>query len=328
MLAGIVVDPSIERVDRTVIVEARDVPRSRHKLTPKDEKTLAMRTKQAQAAIKHLDNAVKALEKIPSTDFMGDIPHFINEIEYVLHGEDGNGGLRNQIATYQSDYRSWVRKDKSAARQAEEEEALAMGANDINAEQEEVEDENPDDLHITEETTEVKESVHFYNDNYSDFEKDDTPINVVDGNANDEQVWDGPMDPENSKDESPNQLRSMDQQDNSPQDKSGDDLSTKVTVPTGIKQALKAEIDEARREAKKLDVRDRDAARFYEDLANAFEEISMHLEKGTRYDIKQAQIFAQTLMGPMLHKIPTNVWKFIINGGEPRSLKSFMKEVK
>jgi hypothetical protein len=173
----------------------------------------------------------------------------------------------------------------------------------------------------------LEEAMHYYNVNYDSFEdttKKERPVNVADGTSNDEQVMDV-LDP--VKKESPEQLRTMDQQDNSPQDKSGDDLSTKVKVPNGIKQSLKTEIEAARAEAKRQDVRDKDAALFYKDLADAFEDLLGHLEKGTRYDIKQAQVFAQTLMGPMLHKLPNDVWKFISNGGESRSLKSYMTPV-
>jgi len=51
------------------------------------------------------------------------------------------------------------------------------------------------------------------------------------------------------------------------------------------------------------------------------------LDAGTLYDFKLAQTKAQTLMGPMYHKIPTKVWKFLADGGENRSLKSYMTEL-
>jgi len=63
-------------------------------------------------------------------------------------------------------------------------------------------------------------------------------------------------------------------------------------------------------------------------MATAFSDLLDKLEKGTLYDFKEAQVFAQSLMGPMLHKIPADVWKFIVNGGETRSLKDYMKKVK
>ena len=77
-----------------------------------------------------------------------------------------------------------------------------------------------------------------------------------------------------------------------------------------------------------MDTSNRDAANFYNDLANAFEDLYNKLNAGTIYDFKQAQIFAQTLMGPMLHKLPNDVWKFLSHGGQTRSLKSYMQEIK
>ncbi len=172
----------------------------------------------------------------------------------------------------------------------------------------------------------IEEAMHYYGVEYdgSHTAQGDKPINVSDGSSNDEQYMDD-LDP--TKNESPNQLRTMDQQDNSEQDQSGDDLSTKIKVPNGIKQSLKDEIRKAKAEAEKLDVRDKEASYFYKDLARAFEDLLGHLDKGTRYDFKQAQVFAQTLMGPMLHKVPAKVWKYLVNGGETRSLKSYMNPV-
>ena len=172
-----------------------------------------------------------------------------------------------------------------------------------------------------EDKKEVDEAVHYYDDNYDDYEADSKPVNTSDGSANKDQYYgDG-----EGKDEGPAQLKSPG--DLSDQDQSDYDIEGKVKVPNGIKQSLRTEIEQARKEAKKLDTRDKEASYFYNDLAKAFEDLLGHLEKGTRYDIKQAQTFAQTLMGPILHKIPSDVWKFLANGGEPRSLKSYMKPV-
>jgi len=170
----------------------------------------------------------------------------------------------------------------------------------------------------------LEEAMHYYNVNYSGFVDDvDKPINVVDGTTNNEQVWDEAEE----KNESPAQLKTMDQQDNSPVDKTGDDLSNKMRIPKDILNSLRTEITKAKKESEMLDVRDKDASYFYRDLAKAFQDLLNHLEKGTVYDFKQAQVFSQTLMGPMLHKIPNKVWKFLTNGGETRSLKSYMTDV-
>lgn len=168
----------------------------------------------------------------------------------------------------------------------------------------------------------IGESAHDYKDNYKSFEDDEEkPINVSDGNSNDEQYYDGME----RKPESPHQL--SEPGDLSDQDNSDYDKDIKMKVPANITSALKKEADKARMEANKLDVRDKNSSYFYRDLARAFDDIRGHLEKGTVYDVKQAQVFAQTLMGPMLHKIPNEVWKWLTNAGKTRSLKDYMKEV-
>ena len=346
LLAGIPIDGKVE------ITEAREVPKRREHLDPVNEKTLSLRVKQTEAAIKHLTQTIKSLEKVPATDFAGDIQHYIEELEYVLAGDDQASGLTSLLNTYKKQQRKHIRNEKAKNRQEEEEvNSLLANAEDEEtaSEYEEVSEskkadkdydgdgeiESEEDEHKgvvdkaikknKQKKKDVKESVHTYSDNYNDWEQDDTkPVNVSDGSANKEQVWDV-NDPDDVTDESPNQLREPNK--DSEQDQSTQDLEAKFKIPTGIKQSLRAEIDQARAEAKKLDVRDKDAAYFYTDLANAFEDLLGHLEKGTVYDFKQAQVFAQSFMGPMLHKLPTNVWKFLTNGGETRSLKSYMTDV-
>lgn len=122
------------------------------------------------------------------------------------------------------------------------------------------------------------------------------------------------------KNESPNQLDHLEP---SPTD----DHDKKVTVPAALKTALRDQAAQARKEAKELGVADRDAKWFYENLAKMFEELLGHLEGGTVLDIKKAQIFMTSLMGPMLHKIPAEVVSFVAKGGADRTLKDYMKPV-
>ena len=132
--------------------------------------------------------------------------------------------------------------------------------------------------------------------------------------------------PEGDKDESPNQLDALDTP--SEQDQSGGgDHDRKIEVPAAIKSALKAEAAQARKEGKALNVSNREASYFYDDLAQAFDDLRTHLEGGTVYDIKQAQIFMTSLMGPMLHKIPDAVNDFVMRGGQNRSLKDHFTKV-
>lgn len=132
--------------------------------------------------------------------------------------------------------------------------------------------------------------------------------------------------PKEDKDESPQQLHALDTA--SQQDQSGgNDHERKCPCPAKIKNLLKTEANEARAKAKKLSVSDREDAYFYDDLANAFEDLYNHLDGGTVYDVKKAQIFMTSLMGPMLHKIPADVVNWIAKGGQQRSLKSYMTKV-
>jgi len=314
LLAGIAIDGSIEITEKRKITEARKVPQRREDLAKKSAKTMTARVNGVQSAIKHLGNAINALDKIPATDYAGDIQHYIQELEYVMKGEPDGGGLEQLLTIYQKEQRSHVRTENAKKRQEEEEEARVMAdlaAEDASEEEvDEYEDETDDEY----EEEKMSESTESSDELVSEM---DISTEVKKG----QEVWDEVE----SKDESPSQLEKPGE--TSDQDQSEYDIDAKVTVPNGIKQALRTEIEEARKEAKKMDVRDKTAAQFYNDLADVFEDLLGHLEKGTRYDIKQAQVFAQSLMGPMLHKLPTEVWKFIARGGEPRSLKSVMKDI-
>ena len=378
LAAGLPIDPSIEVTEKPrYVTEARETPRRKSDLKKPDIQALKRKVRGCEVACKHIKAAVEALEKVPATDFSGDVPRFIGELEDLLD-TGGHSGMDAYLEMISSDLRKAEGKEKSAKREEEQEKMYdeleatqQQNAFDSEVEADRAAEQKAGGVKEDNEVTKVinalsqidrekleaamdvlkqvangsgdgtdsfiyakeivgesliDEAMHYYGVEYqqSHTAQGDKPINVSDGSSNKDQYMDA-LKP--TKDESPTQLRTMDQQDDSPQDKSGDDLNTKVKVPNGIKQALKTEINKAKAEANKLDVRDKEASYFYKDLAKAFEDLLTHLDKGTRYDIKQAQIFAQTLMGPMLHKIPTNVWKFLANGGETRSLKSYMKKV-
>ena len=106
------------------------------------------------------------------------------------------------------------------------------------------------------------------------------------------------------------------------------DMITKINVPNKIKAELKAEITQARKDAEfqGASTANKEAKIFYNDLANAFEKLLAYLEGGTIMDIKKAQIFFSSLMGPMMHKVPASVADFIVNGGQTRSLKDYIKK--
>lgn len=101
-IAGV---PAVKKLD-----EARTVPLTRGELSPKDEKNLSAKAKHLTNARNHLVSAVKALENIPSTDFMGDVPHFINEIETVIKGDSsGAGGIDELLKIYEREHHTTVK---------------------------------------------------------------------------------------------------------------------------------------------------------------------------------------------------------------------------
>ena len=160
---------------------------------------------------------------------------------------------------------------------------------------------------------------------FSSWEDDDkTPVNVVKTNK-DDGIADSKA--EEDKNENPNQLENPGDLGDAATDAHGYDVDKKITVPTKIKNLLKDEAKSAEASSEKMDYANRDAAAFYKDLAAMYTDLLNHLEGGTVYDIKQAQIMMTSLMGPMMHKIPAEVVNFIARGGQSASLKSYMTKV-
>lgn len=168
---------------------------------------------------------------------------------------------------------------------------------------------------------EVKESTQNYAGNKkSHKEVQSDPINVV-GQGEDKQ-WANSLDPKMVKNEFTLQ----------PENRGEDSMTeenTKVKVPNNLKSALKEAIkafkdDAARQSATHTG---RENAQMMMDTAEAFQQILDYLNEANVMDLKHAQVFAQSLMGPMLHKLPDGVWDFIANGGQKRSLKDYMSKV-
>lgn len=167
----------------------------------------------------------------------------------------------------------------------------------------------------------VSESTHNYapGNKLSHTEVESDPINVV---GQGKGQWSNSLDPKLVKSEYTLQ-----------RDNRGEDSMTeenqKVKVPSNIKSALKEAIKAFKADAAKQGNTHtaRENAQMMMDTAEAFQEILNHLEEATVMDIKHAQIFTQTLMGPMLHKLPDGVWDFLTNGGQKRSLKDYMIKV-
>lgn len=145
------------------------------------------------------------------------------------------------------------------------------------------------------------------------------PINVV---GQGEKQWANSLDPKMVKDEKPTGTEDRG-------DQSMTDHETKVKFPPKLRSEMQNAINTFRSEADKQGSGHtaQENAQLYADTADAFEKLLGHLNAGTLHELKQAQIFAQTLMGPMLHKLPDGVWDFITNGGQKRSLKDYMFDV-
>ena len=128
--------------------------------------------------------------------------------------------------------------------------------------------------------------------------------------AKDATVWDA-MD--HDKDESP---------------ESPKDPTAKVKVPASVKSSLKREMKQLRTEADKIEKRDEARAVFYNNTADAMEEVLDHLEKGDLDGLKRTQVCITKYMSPIVQRLPDDAYDFVTGGGEPKSLKDLFKKVK
>jgi len=373
--AGLPMDLTIETapdVEGKQITEAREAPRMSRDLATTDKRSLGSKVRGVERAMDHIRQAIGVLEKIPATDYSGEIPHFISELEDLLDG-DTRSGMTGYLDTISGERDNFGKEPELEADPEEMDADMEMsddpemavddemGAmDDMPPEEDEVMPEADDFMkNLTPKQQEqlaaaiatlsiltngsmiketmmrvakitgktLEEAAGYYNVNYDSWEDSSRPVNVSNGSANDEQVMDTMSDP---KKEGPEQTKTMDQQDNSPVDKSGDDLSNTIKIPKYVTKGLKDAIADFRKSEKDEQKRNKgfakDAEYLYRDSARAFEEL-LELLNGSVYDFKLAQVKMSSLMGPMLHKIPPKIVKFIASGGEPQSLKSYMTEV-
>lgn len=191
-------------------------------------------------------------------------------------------------------------------------ESAKKAAKDAKEEQEEASvcdkcDKDPCTCEEQEEYEEVKEGAHYHaDDSYPLTHKDnDLPHNV---DASGETIWDKPAE---IKDD---HLPVND--------------TTKIKVPSKILSELKRVIDETKAEAEKAKPRDFDRAHYYEDTAEALQIVHDYLSEKTVDGLKRAQYYVHRMMNISRALIPDTVWKFIVNGGVSRSLKSYVNDVK
>ncbi len=153
---------------------------------------------------------------------------------------------------------------------------------------------------------------HSDEERYQTWTTDKKPVNVV--SQDEPSIYY----PNGSKNESPNQLAT------NPYNE-----TQKVNVPAKITNILKEQAAEARKLAETFNMRkDWDSKNFHENLADAYETLVNFLNKETIYGIKEAQIFMTSLMSPMMNKIHPDVIKYIAAGGQLRSLKNYLNDVK
>jgi hypothetical protein len=164
-------------------------------------------------------------------------------------------------------------------------------------------------------------TLNFSQSNDVSWEDDESePVNVSGQDAqNDNTVWE-PLD--SDKDESPSQLDALGNQ-------SSEEHDQTITIPAKILSQLVDVMADARAEADKTrnSYSRYETTKFYDDYANACEQLHGHLKGGTVGDMKNAQIHMSSLMGPMLHKIPDDVSDFVMRGGQNRSLKDHFFKV-
>ena len=141
MAAGLPIDGSIEITEKKVIREARDTPRRKADLKTSDAKSLKAKTRGCEMACNHINAAIEALEKIPATDFGGEVPRFIGELEDLMDA-GGEGGMEAYLEQCTSALRKADGIEKEAKRRQEEEEALA----DLEARQKEEDKEEDEEV--------------------------------------------------------------------------------------------------------------------------------------------------------------------------------------
>lgn len=110
------------------------------------------------------------------------------------------------------------------------------------------------------------------------------------------------------------------------ENESGED--NKVETPSNIKSSLSSKKAEMEEESKKQKGRNPDGNAFYESVVDAMTRLERMINNGTVKQFKEAQLFMNGLMGPILWLIPEDVRHFINTGGRKQSLMDMYKEVK
>lgn len=157
----------------------------------------------------------------------------------------------------------------------------------------------------------VKEAGGYYTSaNALSFDELDKPINVASKTSVDYA-------PGEDKNEIPHQHLDGDRE-----------TTEKVKVPPGVMKALKDGAKEFKDAADKVHGRDQETESLYLTSANAFDQLISYLSDPTIMHIKRAQVYLTSLMGPILHRVPESVVRFLADGGERRSLTKYFYDAK
>lgn len=103
--------------------------------------------------------------------------------------------------------------------------------------------------------------------------------------------------------------------------------TTKVKVPSKVISELDRVIKEVQAEAEKAKPRDWERSNYYADTAEAFQIVLDFLKMKTVEGLKRAQIYSQRMNSASRALMPDVTWKFIVDGGQKRSLKAYMTDV-
>lgn len=105
------------------------------------------------------------------------------------------------------------------------------------------------------------------------------------------------------------------------------DPTPRDVLPHPQKTKIPAHVKKDLQDAKTFHKKEQERLKKHDEVSSVFNEqiheVLVRLEELMEDDIKQAQMFLTSLMGPILHKIPSSVCRFIHSGG---SLKSFFNK--
>jgi hypothetical protein len=124
-----------EAQELKVLREARDVPGRRSEVSPKNRENMDKRVQEAEKALEYVKKAIGCLERIPSTDFRGEVQHMIKELEAVVNDDESDGvSLTSVVGDIRTEFDGFDAEDKEITSI----EAEAVGVMGAHEEEEEI----------------------------------------------------------------------------------------------------------------------------------------------------------------------------------------------